>query len=311
MNFPQIPESKRVERLEPPKHEVRIVLDTDTYNEVDDQFAIIHALLSPEKLAVEAIYAAPFFNSRSQGPADGMERSYAEILRLLDLMNWLPAEDFVLRGSTAYLDAERKPQENDAVRNLVERGLSATEEEPLYVAAIGAITNVASALLLEPQLVENVVVVWLGGHALHWPHTREFNLQQDVRAAQVIFDSGVPLIQIPCMGVTSHLHTTIPELDAHVAGRNELGDYLVETVKGYHDEHVGWSKQIWDIAATAFVINSSWTPSHLIHSPILTDQMTWSTDHGRHLIRYVHSIDRDEIFRDFFAKLENVPQKRA
>ena len=312
MTFPQLSDVKRLALLNPsrlmnPSGKIRMVLDTDTYNEVDDQFAIAHALLSPDRLSVEAIYAAPFFNNRSTGPADGMEKSYAEILRLLDLMHW-PKDNLsdgqgVYRGATAYLGVEQKPQENDSVRDLIERGLAATDDDPLYVVAIGAITNVASALLLEPKLIEKIVVVWLGGHALHWPHTREFNLKQDVPAAQVLFDSGVPLVLIPCMGVTSHLHTTIPELEAHVAGRSALGNYLVEIVKGYHSEHVGWSKQIWDVAATSYVINPTWAPSDLIHSPILTDQMTWSTDQSRHLIRYVRWIDRDAMFRDLFAKL--------
>ena len=108
---------------------------------------------------------------------------------------------------------------------------------------------------------------------------------------------------LPCMGVVSHLHTTIPELDAHVAGRSALGDYLVDIVKGYHEDHTGWSKQIWDVAATAYLVNPSWTPSVLEHSPIVTDQVTWSRNAGRHLIRYVHHIERDPIFRDLFAKL--------
>ena len=63
-----------------------MVLDTDTYNEVDDQFALCYALCSPERLNVQAVYAAPFFNDRSNGPEQGMERSYDEIVRLLGKM---------------------------------------------------------------------------------------------------------------------------------------------------------------------------------------------------------------------------------
>lgn len=37
MQFPAIPESHRLRRLEPPAGKVRMVLDTDTCNEVDDQ----------------------------------------------------------------------------------------------------------------------------------------------------------------------------------------------------------------------------------------------------------------------------------
>lgn len=302
MNFPKLPDALRLARLQPPTGKVRMVLDTDTYNEVDDQFALVYALLSPERLTVEAIYAAPYFNNRSTGPADGMEKSYEEIHRLLEKLNW-PQREFVYRGATAYLDKSLQPQESAAARDLVERALASPDDDPLYVVAIGAITNVASAVLLEPKIIEKMVVVWLGGHALHWPNTREFNLKQDVPAARLLFDCGVPFVMIPCMGVTSHLHTTIPELETYVAGWGAIGDYLVEIVKGYHDDHRGWSKVIWDIATIAYLLDARWTPSDLVHSPILTDQVTWSVDHSRHLIRYVHYIHRDPIFRDLFEKL--------
>lgn len=302
MNFPKLPDTLRLARLQPPTGKVRMVLDTDTYNEVDDQFALVHALLSPDRLRVEAIYAAPYFNNRSTGPADGMEKSYEEIHRLLEKLNW-PQRDFVYRGSTAYLEKSLQPVESAAARNLVERAMASPDDDPLYVVAIGAITNVASAVLMEPKIIEKIVVVWLGGHALHWPNTREFNLKQDVPAARLLFDCGVPFVMIPCMGVTSHLHTTIPELEAYMAGRGAIGDYLVEIVKGYHDDHRGWSKVIWDISTIAYLLDARWTPSDLVHSPILTDQVTWSVDHSRHLIRYVNYIHRDPIFRDLFEKL--------
>lgn len=72
----------RLLRLERPAV-LPMVVDTDTFNEVDDQFALCFALLS-SRARVEAIYAAPFFNALSQGPEDGMEKSYLEIFRLLD-----------------------------------------------------------------------------------------------------------------------------------------------------------------------------------------------------------------------------------
>src|SRR5437868_5321521 len=63
--------ARRIELLEPPAGHVRMVVDTDTYNEIDDQFALVYALLSPERMTCEAIYAAPFHNQRSSGPEDG------------------------------------------------------------------------------------------------------------------------------------------------------------------------------------------------------------------------------------------------
>ena len=302
MTFPKLDEAFRICRLTPPRRKARMVLDTDTYNEIDDQFALTYALLSPEQMTVEAIYAAPFHNTRSDGPGDGMEKSYEEILRLLDFLGH-SADGFAFRGASEYLGVDRAPQDNDAVRDLIEKALASADDDPLYVVAIGAITNVASALLLAPEIIEKIVIVWLGGHNLHWPHTREFNLVQDVPAAQVVLDSGAPFVIVPCYGVTSHLLTTLAELEAFIGGTSRVGDYLCQIFKEYRPDSFGASSVIWDISTIAWLINADWVPTDLTHSPLLTDQVTWSVDRSRHLVRVANFVHRDPIFRDLFSKI--------
>lgn len=286
----------------PPAGRVRMVLDTDTYNETDDQFALVHALLSPARLAVEAIYAAPFHNERSTGPGDGMELSYQEILRLLERLGH-SAAGFAWRGATGYLGRGGTPRESAAARDLIARGLAGPDGDPLYVVAIGAITNVASALLLEPALAAKIVVVWLGGHALHWPETREFNLRQDPAAARVVLDCGVPLVLVPCLGVTSHLLTSVPEIERHVAPHGALGAFLAARFKEMRTDHFAWSRVLWDVAAIAYLLDPAWVPTEVVPSPVLTDQLTWSVDRRRHPIRCASFVHRDPIFRDLFQKL--------
>ncbi len=302
MNFPNLSESRRIEMLHPPEGRVRMVLDTDTYNEIDDQFAVVHAILSPEQLNLEAIYAAPFHNNRSTGPEDGMEKSYDEILRLLDFLD-VKSDGFVYRGSKSFLTNEETPLQSEAASDMVERAMD-NIDELLYVVAVGAITNVASAILLEPEIIKNIVVVWLGGNPLYWSHTREFNLAQDVKSARVVLDSGVPFVHLPARGVVSHLHTTVAEMERYVQGQGKIGDYLVEIFKNYNKDHFGWSKVIWDISATAYLVDSSWVPTEIVHSPILTDAVTWSFDNSRHLMRVATGVNRDAIFRDLFKKLQ-------
>ena len=323
MNFPELSISTRLERLQPPKGKVRMVLDTDTYNEIDDQFAIVHALLSPEQLSVEALYAAPFFNYRASSPGDGMEKSYDEILRLLDRLE-MSGDNFAFRGSNGFLADYEHPYDNDVVRDLIDRAMNASE--PLYVVAIGALTNIASAILIEPKIIEKIIVVWLGGNALHWPNTIEFNLSGDVLAARLVLDCGVPLILIPCQGVTTHLRSTVSEIEQYVEGKGAIGDYLAETFKGYSDDHFAWSKEIWDVVAIAYLINAGWLPSQIVSSPIISQhtagdvvnrkpddwlkhQLTWSFDHSRHQIRCAYYVKRDPIFRDLFTKLDEWASK--
>ncbi|MBP5232173.1 MAG: nucleoside hydrolase, partial [Planctomycetes bacterium] len=127
-----------LKRLEVPTGMVDVVLDTDTYNEIDDQFALAYMLRSQEKLRAQAVYAAPFFNQRSTGPADGMEKSYQEIHKVVDLVGAPEMKNRVFRGSPAYLPDEKTPVESSAARDLVERALAHAPENPLYVVAIGA-----------------------------------------------------------------------------------------------------------------------------------------------------------------------------
>ena len=301
--FPVLSQGEIVDRLNPPSGPVRMVLDTDTYNEVDDQFALAYAALSPEAGALEAVYAAPFHNNRSSGPGDGMERSYEEILRVLSRIK-RPADGLAFRGSSTYLPGPDVAVDSPAVQDLVARSHAC--DEPLYVLTVGAPTNVASALLTAPELVRRIVVVWLGGQPTYLASAREFNLQQDLHASRILFDSGVPLVQIPCTNVAEHLRTTVPELEACLRGRSELGDYLCDIVCSYHEDHFAWSKVIWDIAAVAWLINPGWVQSKLEHSPILTERVAYSFDDSRHFIRIATHINRDPVFRDLFRKFAEV-----
>jgi hypothetical protein len=302
MQFPTITDAMRLERLQPPKGKVRMVLDTDTYNEIDDQFAVVYSLLSPDHLDVEALYAAPFSNYLTSDPAEGMEMSYQEILRLLERLGTSP-EGFVFRGSTGYLPDWDHPERSEAALDLVSKAMG-TKDDLLYVVAIGVITNVASAILIEPEIINRIVLIWLGGQPLYWPSAKHFNLGQDLQASRLVFDCGVPLVHVPCDTVTSHLLTSVPEIEYHVRGQGAIGDYLFEIFKAYLDGHDALSKEIWDISTLAYLINDEWVPTELVHSPILTDQMTWSIDHSRHLIRQATFLYRDPIFRDLFAKLQ-------
>jgi inosine-uridine nucleoside N-ribohydrolase len=302
--FPELPAAVRFERLQPPTGKLRMVLDTDTYNEIDDQFAVVYSLLSPGRLEVEALYAAPFHNPRASGPADGMEKSYEEILRLLSRLGVSP-DSFAFRGSAGFLPDWDSPFRSEAALDLIRRAMEG-DSAPLYVVAIGAITNVASAILIEPAIIERIIVVWLGGQPLDWPTAREFNLMQDLQASRLILDCGVPLVHVPCTGVASHLQTTVPEIERHVEGRGAIGDYLAEIFKAYSGDHFAWSKVIWDIACIGYLIDPSWVTTELVHSPILTDQLTWSVDRSRHMIRFATYVERDPIFRDLFGKLDAV-----
>ncbi len=284
---------------------IKAILDTDTYNEIDDQFALAQMLFSKKRINVLSINAAPFsMNSRSDDPEKGMMLSYDEIFRLLEKIKF-KKNNFVFKGSTKYVGFEKKPINSPAADNIIESALKCSETDPLYVIAIGAITNVASAILKEPEIINKIVVVWLGGNALYWPENNEFNLKQDIGGAQVLFDSGVSLVLVPCKGVTSHLISTVPEIEKYIEPHGEIGKFLAMRFKEYNSNHKGWSKEIWDMAAISWVLNEEWAPTNIVSSPILLNNKSWSFDDNRHPIKIVYKIKRDLILQDFIKKLEN------
>lgn len=296
---------QRLKNLSVPTEPVDVVLDTDAYNEIDDQFAIAYLLRSGDKLRTKAIYAAPFFNSRSTDPADGMNKSYDEVLKLLTLLG----EDRpVLRGSEEYLPDEKTPVVSPAAEDLARRALSYSPENPLYVIAIGAITNVASAILMEPKVAENTVVVWLGGHARHFHNTKEFNLWQDVAAARVVMGSGVPFVQLPCCGTVSSFTVSGPELEAWLVGKNPLADYLakntIEEVERYA-KGCAWTRCIWDVTAVAWLLNGNgrFMDSRILPAVLPSYEGVYEEQPQPHDMRYVYFIKRDTLMNDLFRKL--------
>ncbi len=293
-----------VARLTLPRGPLRCVIDTDTYNEIDDQFAIVWALLAPERFRVEAIYAAPFFNTRSTSPGHGMELSHDEVHRLLDLLDGAVPHPPVLRGVRDYVGLAHQPQPAEAVDDLIARARASSPTDPLYVFAIAAISNIASAILKAPDIVDRIVVIFLGTNAPEWPDQNEFNSRQDVGGVQILFRSGVPLVLVPCNGVTSHLMSTVPEIERWVEPQGRIGAFLAQRFKDYATDHKAWSKEIWDLAPFAFAFDPDWTPSRIVATPTLTDENVMLPGSETHPMRYVYRVRRDPILKDFITRLE-------
>jgi purine nucleosidase len=357
----------REQRLAPPRIRPRVVIDTDAANEIDDQFALAWALLSPERLDVLAVYAAPFsFEHRRQEmrralaaraapdrasafdlallaqhsakldrfakqgwaldaigdwpmfctPGEGMQRSFDEIARVFELLR-LPSAGRVFRGSADYLADEHTPLMSDAVAHLIAAARATPiDGEPLYVVAIGCVTNIASALLAAPDIAERIVVVWTAGFPSHAPQINfSLNLEQDMAASRVLFASGAPLVYLPGFHVGAQLRLSLPEMALHVQPRGAIGAdlhrlYLNNPLTDFAglDVHApGFSWVIWDVINIAWLLNPDWVPSELVPTPGLSDERRWVKRQDAPLMREGYAVARDAIFGDFFETLKRAP----
>ena len=342
------------ERLKPPSGgPVRLLIDTDTANEIDDQYALAWALLSPEHMIVEAVTAEPYSFAHHQpellaaeraieeggahqehlvggfqgwidrlhakgrraaelnfvGPAEGMERSYDEICNIYDKLG-MPHSGKVYRGATRYMASADDIVDSPAVDAIISHARSG--QAPLYIAAMGCVTNIAAALLKAPDILDRIVVIWTSAYPSSAPHCNRpsLNLVQDPHASRLIFDSGVPHIYLPGYHVGAQLKISRPEMAAHVKGQGAIGDYLYHlfTNNPLHDmfaisDRARRTWVIWDIINIAWLINPDWVPTIETTSPVLNDDLYWEKSPDRHLMREAHDVQRDEIFLDFYDKL--------
>lgn len=303
-----MPQEQLIRNLQAPAGRVDVLLDTDAYNEIDDQFAIAYLLRSEDKANTVGLTAAPFYNHHSSSPEDGMRKSYEEILKVLRLAGREELCEKTFEGSCTYLPDEKTPVDSPAARFIVQTAQAYTPERPLYLLAIGAITNVASALLMDPSIAEKVVVVWLGGNALHCDDTKEFNMMQDVAGARVLMGCGAPVVLLPCTGVVDRLATTGPELDHWLLNKNPLADYLARNARNEAESYAKgkpWSRVIWDVSTVAWLHSAEkrFMTVRLERSPIPEYDHHYGFDSRRHFIGYVSSIDRDKVFEDLFDRL--------
>ena len=310
--FPEPDYAELTKRLRRPSGRVDIIIDTDAYNEIDDQFAISYLVKSPESVNVKAICAAPFYRdpaigvSRSENPADGMEKSYHEIKKVLRLAKREDLCDKVYRGSETYLENEITPVKSEAAEKIIEISKSYNSDNPIYIVALGAISNVASALLMDPGLARRCVVIWLAGHAHHWNDCSDFNMSQDMAGARIVFGCGVALVQFPMFGVVSEFRFSKPEFEYWFRDKNELCNYLIDNTYEYNKKkynYEGWSKPLWDLAAACWVVQGDFVKACCTPSPVPTYDYGYSIDMTRHPLMYIYGINKDELIIDVAKKL--------
>ena len=281
----------------------RVIIDTDAKNEADDQFAIVHALLSPT-LEVRGLIAAHFGTRRSDR---SMEESREEIDLLLNLMN-LNGQVVVADGAATGIADEETPLDSAGAQLIIEESKLASAEDPLYVAFLGPLTDMSSAILLDPEIVDrDVIVVWIGGVGYggvdSYPGI-EFNLSNDIAAANVVYDSGITIWQVPS-NVYSMVSVSYTELEEKIGGTSKLADYLIRQVVEWNDTwHPGpiESRSLGDSPAISLMLFPRGGTFRTVPAPRFGQEGHYVAGSG-HPIRVTESVDVRFLVEDMLAKI--------
>lgn len=292
----------------PENKKIRLIVHTDCKNEADDQYALAHHLMTP-KFEVKGIVAGHFWkNPQEYGELGTAKASYEEVIKVMDLMG-LKDEYPVLLGAPRGLEGEQIPIESEGAKFIIEEAMK-DDDRPLYIACQGAVTDVATALLMKSEIAEKIVVIWIGGAG--YPEGGfEFNLAMDIAAANVIFASKAEVWQVP-MGVYKMFGVSLAELQLKVKPCGAIGRYLFEELVEMNQKaakaNIQWPHgELWglgDQATVAVLMEELEKVSYeMIEAPRIAEDMTYIHGQGNRKIRVYHTAEVRLTLEDFFAKL--------
>ena len=293
----------------PDQKRIRMIVHTDCKNEADDQFALAHHLLTP-KFIVKGIVAAHFdLSPKMYKSGKSASASLAEVEKVLSLMD--AGEYPAFLGAQTPMPDEQTPVDSEGARFIIEEAMR-DDPHPLFIACQGAVTDVASALLIEPKIAERMTVVWIGGGA--YPEGGlEFNLQQDIAAANVLMKSNMAIWQVPS-NVYRQMSVTLSELQLNVEPCGAIGKYLFEQMLEVNEDAAdiptwpnGESWGLGDSPTIGLFLDDPHNPDYFDEIPAPTfnyEDMTYNYEHPGRKIRVYKKINPRLTLDDMFAKLK-------
>ena len=282
----------------PPEAKQRVIVNTDAKNEADDQFAIVHAVLTPS-FELHGIIPAHFGTAKS---VTSMQDSYDETMLLLKFMG-LEDDVRVEAGALQAMPDEETPIDSPGAQLIIEEAMK-DDDRPLHIAFYGPVTEIASALLIEPEIEKrNIRVIWIGGGT--WPNGgREYNLSNDIHAANVIMKSNLEIWQVP-RSTYRTMSVGYAELIEKIYPQGEIGKYLIDQLL----EHNARTRpemeyrSLGDSPCIGIILDPecgkfSWRPA-----PTFDQQMHYIHTGKYRPIRVYENVNTRFIHEDLFAKL--------
>jgi hypothetical protein len=237
-----------------------------------------------------------------------MQRSYDEgelILRLAGIDD-IP----LIKGSQFELSGREILPESDGADFIIAEAMK-DDPMPLYVCMLGGTTDLAIAYMKKPEIAKHLTAIWIGGGTYPLGN-QEFNLMQDIEAANVLIESHIPLWQIP-NNVYSTMELSFAELITQIKPYGEIGRYLCEQMLALHKKigntpgdfpnSESWS--IGDNPTVSVLLQGKgrccW---HIETAPHINDDCTYQPNPSGKEIRVYDSVDTRLTLHDFFAKLK-------
>ncbi len=281
------------------------MLSTDVGNEIDDQWAIAW-LLSEPAFDVRGVMSA----HAPSLPDPAAHSSYLLLRTIVEQRMGMKAHPPLIEGASLPLPDAATPQPSDAARFLIEQSRLFTPQHRLTVLTIGAATDVASALLLDPSFADRVRVVAMAFTTLQPDGAKEFNAENDPRAWQVILRSRVPVVVGTGSACRAALSLDYAQAEALLRGHGPLGAWLWDEYRYWYFSHVkplrrpDFSKNwvIWDVITLAYVRGLATVET--IPRPVLTDDVRFQPGPATSTLDNITAVDTTGVWREFLHGID-------
>jgi len=287
---------------------IPVILSTDVGNEIDDQWAVAYLLLQPrfQVLGVMSAHAPTI-------AAPAGHTSYRILLDVVENRLGMRRHPPLVEGGSYPLENEKTARPSPAVDFLIEKSKAFSSSQRLTVLTIGAATDVASAILIDPTITERIQIVQMG--FTNEQGGQEFNIANDVHAVQVILNSNVPLVIGPGDVCRKSLSLTFDQAKSMLAHRGVIGGWLWEEYQAWYFRVVkpmrvnDFSKPwvIWDDITLAYVLGL--TTQHTSSRPRMRDNMTFEDVKTDRVITWITDVDEEKMWKDFFGLVDNYQQR--
>lgn len=275
------------------QEKIPVILDADTGNEVDDLYALSRALIEPS-WNILALNATHWQTSHWAIP-ETMENSH----RLNGmLLGELGLSVKTRRGGVARMfDWGDLAQHSAAAYEIIQQANAIPEGQQLTVIALGALTNVASAIYIAPSIEKKLKLYWLGStydFDKGILKRQDFNCVMDVQALEILLMSKIEMHVIP-INVAAQMEFDFMATAQQFKGKYQLGNVLLD--RWYNHLDGGRKKRtIWDLSLIQAIIHPEWAEEVSI---------TTSRDNGNKKMFYYKSIEVDKMKKEFFEKLNS------
>lgn len=307
---------------------IKVLIDNDFCGDPDGLFELVQHVLSPSTDIVGIIGGHLNSNAGFTKRTDQATESKEKAEALLAAMG-LKGKYKVVTGSESPMISADKPIDSEGARLIISEAKKCTPEKPLYVACGASLSNIASALLIDPSISKNIIIVWIGGQeysigAVPPPGYSpvEYNLNLSIPAGQVVFNkSDIRLWQVPRDAYRQCLYS-VEEMHADIKPCGKIGALLSDAIDNVMSTCEGFGipmGEVYILGDSPLVLltslqsgfeadpsSSHWTP---VPCPKIDDNGAYLPNPEGRIIRVYTQLDTRLMFCDMVARLRNYVNK--